>query len=274
MSDSSADALSHYAIRGGNPGRERLRLIASTLRPTTVALFDRLAIGEGHICLDVGCGGGDVTLELARRVGPRGLAVGTDIDDEKLELARSEAAAQGVGHITYERGDIRNQSPSRTYDFVYARFLLSHLPDPLAAAVALHRHVRPGGLVVLEDIDASGTFAWPPCPALERYQELYASVVRGRGGNPDIGTRLPELLLDAGFDDVDINVVQPASLRGPMKSIHAITMENIADALIADGIASRDECNALIRDLHAYGADPRTVTSLPRIVQTWGRRRG
>jgi 2-polyprenyl-3-methyl-5-hydroxy-6-metoxy-1,4-benzoquinol methylase len=61
-----------YAIRGGTAGRERLRVLARTLHTSTGALFDRLGVGAGLTCLDVGCGGGDVTFELARRVADRG----------------------------------------------------------------------------------------------------------------------------------------------------------------------------------------------------------
>ena len=56
----------HYVIRGGVEGRERLRMIARTMRPTTLALFDRVGIPRDARCLDVGSGGGDVTLDLAR----------------------------------------------------------------------------------------------------------------------------------------------------------------------------------------------------------------
>jgi len=87
MSDST-----HYVIRGGSAGRERLRMLSRVMHPTSSSLFDRLALHEGQSCLDVGCGGGDATLELARRVGPRGRVVGVDIDATKLELARAEAA--------------------------------------------------------------------------------------------------------------------------------------------------------------------------------------
>ena len=72
-----------YAIRGGIAGRERLRILARTLYAGTGALFDRLGVGAGLRCLDAGCGGGDVTLELARRVGPRGRVIGVDLDQAK-----------------------------------------------------------------------------------------------------------------------------------------------------------------------------------------------
>ena len=75
-----------YVIRGGAQGRERLRILARVLHSSTAALFERLGVGDGMVCLDIGCGGGDVTLELARRVGPRGRVVGADIDETTLAL--------------------------------------------------------------------------------------------------------------------------------------------------------------------------------------------
>jgi 2-polyprenyl-3-methyl-5-hydroxy-6-metoxy-1,4-benzoquinol methylase len=65
----------HYIIRGGVEGRERLRVLARVMRPTTLNLFDRVGIRPGMACLDVGCGGGDVTFELADLVGPKGRVV-------------------------------------------------------------------------------------------------------------------------------------------------------------------------------------------------------
>src|SRR5262249_21531875 len=74
----------HYAIRGGVAGRERLRILGRVMASSTRSLFERLGVGDGLTCLDAGCGGGDVTLELARRVGPRGRAIGVDIDGTAL----------------------------------------------------------------------------------------------------------------------------------------------------------------------------------------------
>src|SRR5262245_38211782 len=115
---------SHYVIRGGIEGRERLRILARVMHETTSQLFDRLEIEEGMSCLDVGCGGGDATLELARRVGARGHAVGADIDATKLEVAASEAAEHGVANVRFEQLDVRESTLPSTFDVVYSRFLL------------------------------------------------------------------------------------------------------------------------------------------------------
>src|SRR3954447_25743934 len=109
--ENTMTASAEYAIRGGVAGRERLRILARTLHPSTSALFDRLGVGAGLRCLDVGCGGGDVTFELARRVGPRGRVVGVDLDAAKLDLARQEAATQGLSNIEFRALDVRIAEP-------------------------------------------------------------------------------------------------------------------------------------------------------------------
>ncbi|HZN12593.1 MAG TPA: methyltransferase domain-containing protein [Blastocatellia bacterium] len=264
--------IEHYAIRGGTEGRERLRIISRVLRPSTTSLLGRLGVGDGMTCLDVGCGGGDVTAEIASRVGPRGRAVGVDMDEAKLEIARREAEEQGIRNVEFRALDIRRQEAGSGFDLVYARFLLTHLDDPAEAVAAFRRHLRPGGLVVVEDIDFSGYFTYPECQAHRRYRELYCAVVRKRGGDPDIGPRLPSLLAEGGFDEVGVAVVQPVGTQGEVKLISPITMESIADVALSDGLASREEIDAVVRELYEFADNPQTLASLPRIVQAWGRR--
>lgn len=262
----------HYAIQGGLPGRERLRVLSRVMHPTTTALFDRLNVGPGLTCLDVGCGGGDVTLELARRVAPAGRVVGVDVDEAKLDLARQEAAGAGLGNVTYQQLDVRTQTVGEYFDVVYARFLLSHLDDPSRVLGSFHQHLRPGGLVVVEDVDFTGHFTWPESPAARRFADLYGAVVRKRGGNPDLGPHLPVLLADAGFAEVGLHVVQPIATEGEAKLLNPLTLVNIADAVLQDGLASREELDEMVRQLYEFAADPRTVAGAPRIVQAWGRR--
>jgi SAM-dependent methyltransferase len=262
----------HYAIRGGIAGRERLRIIARVLRPSTQSLFERLGVGEGLMCLDAGCGGGDVTVELARRVGPRGRATGVDIDESILCLARREAEEQGIRNVEFRMLDFQAQGAGSCFDVVYARFLLTHLADPSGAVAACYGHLRPGGLVIVEDVDFSGHFTYPECSAFQRYHGLYCTVVRRRGGDPNIGLRLPSLLIEGGFENVELAVVQPVGTQGEVKLINPITMDNIAEAVLGDGLAPRQEIDAIVQELYEFAANPRTVAGLPRVVQAWGRR--
>jgi SAM-dependent methyltransferase len=262
----------HYIIRGGLEGRERLRVIARILKPSTGALFERVGIGPGLRVLDAGCGGGDVTLDLARRVGPHGAAIGFDTDETKLALAREDAARQQLTNVLFQRSDITALAEERAYDVIYSRFLLSHLPDPAGAVTKLFSALRPAGLLIVEDVDHSGCFCEPDLPAYRSYVSLYRQAAARRGVDPDIGPRLPRLLIGAGFTSVELSIVQPAALEGETKLGVPLTLENIAPAILADGLATRQELDTIIRELYAAARDVTTLMSFPRIVQAWGRR--
>jgi len=78
----------------------------------------------------------------------------------------------------------------------------------------------------------------PRVEAFQRYHQLYCTVVRRRGGDPNIGPRLPILLSDGGFESVELTVVQPIGTVGEVKLISPLTLENIADAVLEDGLAT------------------------------------
>lgn len=262
----------HYLIRGGVEGRERLRLLARVMRPTTIALFDRIGIEAGMACLDVGCGGGDVTLDLIERVGPAGRVVGWDIDKTKIDLARREADEKGIHNVEYRVVDIAQMEPTAEFDVVYSRFLLSHLKDPAGALAKFERSARPGCLVALEDIDFSGFFCYPDSAVLHRFIELFSESSKRRGGDPNMGLRLPGLLIDLGFERIQTNVVQPAGIDYEVKLMLPVTMENIAESVLADGLAESDEIDRVIAGLYELARGDGAFVSHPRVIQAWGYR--
>ena len=260
-----------YIIRGGVAGRERLRVLSRVMGPMTVALLERAGVAPGARCLDVGCGGGDVTLALARMVGPSGAVVGVDIDEIKLQLARHEAADAGVRNVEYRRAGIDELDADGTFDVAYARFLLSHLPDPAEGVRRLAGAVRPGGVVAVQDIDYVGGFCHPPSPAYDFAWDLYPRVAAYGGGDAELGRRLPGLFADAGFEAIGVHVEQPAGFDEDLKLLTALTFESIADTAVAAGLVDCGEVDERMHDLHRFAARPDTLLSLPRMVQVWGR---
>lgn len=265
---------SRYAIRGGVEGRERLRLLSEVMGSSTRALLSDVAIPRGSICLDIGCGGGDVTFELARATGPTGRAIGVDLDETKVEMARREAEQQGLSNVVFDVQDVTEWVPPEAVDVVYARFLLSHLANPASVVAAMRPQIRSAGVLVVEDIDFRGHFAEPHCPALSRYVELYTASVRNRGGDPNIGPRLPGLLREGGFGDVQMKVVHHVALEGGIKLLSCVTLENIAEAVLQDGLTTEEALNETINEFYAFARDPHTVLGGPRVFQVWGRNVG
>jgi ubiquinone/menaquinone biosynthesis C-methylase UbiE len=261
-----------YVIEGGQKGKARLQLLARILQPTTLQLFDRLGLAAAMRALDVGCGGGDVTLELGRRVSTHGHVTGLDFDDAILALARRDAEAAGLDNVEFRHADALRLDEPPHYDFIYARFLLTHLADPQRGLAGLIRAAKPGGLVVVEDIDFTGHFCYPPCPAFDRYLDLYTRAVHLKGGDANIGPKLPGMFLQAGLAEVGMNLVQPVHRAEEGKLISQITLERIGGAVIAAELASAEEFAATVGEFAEFTARTDTIISLPRIFQVWGTR--
>lgn len=263
-----AAATDTYIIRGGVEGFDRMKVVSRVAHASTCALFDRVGIRAGMKCLDVGCGTGDVTFELARRVGASGVVVGVDLDEVKLDLARREASE--LRNVELRRTDVTAMSGAPEYDLVYARLLLTHTTDPGDTLAKLRRLLLPGGMIVVEDIDLSGSFCHPPSAAHARYLELYTETARRKGVDPNIGPRLPELLASAGLTRVQVGVVQPMGLVGEVKLLPALTMKAITDSVVAQNLAREEDVERIVADLFAMAEDPRTLMGAPRLVQAWG----
>lgn len=188
----------NHVLRGGAQGAERLRLLAAVKWPTTKFLLDRAGLRRGMHCLDVGCGIGAVAFRMAEIVGPTGRVVGMDIDERCVELARLEVQRLGV-NVDFSSGSVTDLQDTAGYDLVFGRFVLTHLREPEKALQRMVHAARPGGVIVVEDIQFTGHFSHPACPAFDRYVALYQEVVRRKGGNPNIGPRLLGMFLDAGL---------------------------------------------------------------------------
>ena len=94
-------------IRGGQEGYDRLLLLARDRWPDTAALFERAGLSKGMRCIDLGCGGGEVTLEIAGLVAPGGSVTGVDLDEIKLDLGRRAAAKRGLDNVEFRPLNVR-----------------------------------------------------------------------------------------------------------------------------------------------------------------------
>jgi ubiquinone/menaquinone biosynthesis C-methylase UbiE len=262
-----------YTIRGGRTDADRLARQARVMAAATAAFLSRVGVEEGWRCLDVGCGDGQVTLELARTVGRAGRAEGIDLDEDALAIARAAARQAGLG-AEFVRADATEPPERDTFDLAYTRLLLSHLPDAVGALRAMRDAVRPGGWVAVEDLFTGTLRSEPPAPALDRLQEVYSATVRGHGGDPTIGPRLPVLLGVAGLDQVS-----EATVENPMTTVEdklflAELVDNMRDAMVASGAATAAELDELRADVERAARDPERVFHQARIHQVWGRRPG
>jgi SAM-dependent methyltransferase len=156
----------------------------------------------GMNVLDVGCGPGTITADLAELVTP-GQVTAVDAAEDVLNQARETAAGRGLDNVRFAVADVHALDfPDDSFDVVHAHQVLQHVGDPVRALSEMRRVCRPGGIVAARDSDY-GSFTWyPQVPSLDEWQSLYHRVARANGGEPDAGRRLLSWARAAGFSDI------------------------------------------------------------------------
>lgn len=264
--------MPRYVIRGGREGYERLKVLARARSDDTAALLNRVGVRAGWRCLDVGCGSGDVTLEIARLVGENGSVVGIDIDATKLELARIEAAESALRNVEFRIVDVNDWTEPLGYDLVYCRFLLQHLSQPLDLIRRMWAAVKDGGALVVEDTDFEGLHCEPPNAGFEFYARTYPSTLARFGGDANLGRKLYGLFLEVGIPNPNVKLVQRVDAMGGEKPMPLLTLEASAQSMIDGGLATPESIQSAIASLAAFTDDPTTIMSSPRIYQVWAHR--
>ncbi len=172
-------------------------------RPLATAL-DRLGLRQGWRCVDVGAGGGDVSVALAEIVGRDGRIYAVDVDPARRDDVARAAAAHGaqVLAITQSGEDL---TLPEAVDLAFCRFLLLHVVDPVRVLRRMGEAVRPGGWVVAQE----------PVTTAGRVDGEPLSFPGSR--HPDVGAVLPALVRDAGLEIVDAWAEAPAGVgAGPV----------------------------------------------------------
>jgi SAM-dependent methyltransferase len=215
--------------------RERLALLTQIADPITAGRLNRLGVGPGWRCLEVGAGDGSVVRLFAERVGPEGRVVATDFDPRflvGLELPNIEIRRHNI---------LEDELESDYYDIVHCRCVLQHLPDPSWALGRLLKAVRPGGWLLAEDSDSRSFGAADPghprAAAFNRSSRALGGALKAAGPvDPDFGRRLPALVDGLGIQDFGHDgVTVTARGGGPIARFFQMTDELLRDRAIAAG---------------------------------------
>lgn len=182
-------------------------------RPLVTAL-DRLELEEGWRCVDVGAGGGDVSVALARLVGRDGRVYAVDSDPAARDATAAAAAAAGTAQVLAITQSAEDLTLPELVDLAFCRFLLLHVVDPVRALRRMAQAVRPGGWVVAQEpITSAGRIAGSPL-SMPGARHL------------DVGALLPALVRDAGLEVVDAWAEAPAGVGpGPVSAYLAALTE-------------------------------------------------
>ena len=218
--------------------------LESWLGPATEAMFDSAGVISGARVLDVAAGAGGQSLAAARRVGPKGRVVATDISPTILTYAAKAAAEAGVTNIdTLEvDGETLDVLPADSFDAVISRVGLIYFPDQLAALAGMRRALRDGGriaAVVYSTPDHNGFFSVPVSIIRERAQ--LPAPQPGQPGPFSLGSPgvLESVLAEAGFTDIHVRVV-PSPLRLP-SAVDCVRFERESFGALHQMLAGLDD---------------------------------
>jgi len=203
----------------------------------------------GMSLLDVGCGPGTITRDLATRVAP-GAVLGLDRSEDALAAARE--LARDLPGLAFSPGDVYAlEFGDGAFDVVHAHQVLQHLNDPVAALAEMGRVCREGGLVAVRD-GVYATMTWyPEADELTRWLDLYCRTARANGGDPDAGRRLVGWARAAGLTDVTASAStwcfsSPEDRRWWAETwAQRITVSALAEQIVELGFAAQDTLDAI-----------------------------
>ena len=208
MSAANAAQVAYWNDAAGRTWASKQDQIDRQIRPLGLAAMDRLAPAPGETLLDVGCGCGDTSLELARRVGAEGEVLGLDISVPMLDVARQRAAAAGARGLEFREADAQTAAFPGGRDAVFSRFGVMFFSDPVAAFCNLRSALKPGGRLAFVCWRPLAENLWMRLPA-ETAAGLIPPAPPPEPGAPGPFAfadpdRVRWILAEAGFTGVDI----------------------------------------------------------------------
>ena len=216
---------------------------------------------DGMSVLEVGSGPGFTTGQLLELL-PTSPLTCVEVDRTLLDQAEHYLQDKGRARVQLVEGSVMDTGlPSNQFDFVYARFLFQHLADPLGAAQEIWRVLKPGGKLVIFDIDDGlfGLFA-PPIPEFTKVLETFGAAQAARGGNRHIGRNLWRILNTAKFANIDVEVVaSDSSTRGVESYLQHIHPDRMI-SLVKAGLLTEAELTEYSAALETFLATPDAYT--------------
>jgi SAM-dependent methyltransferase len=224
---------------------------------------------SGMSVLDVGCGPGTITADLAASVAP-GLVTAVDESADVLDVARVEAERRELSNVSFATADVHQLGfPDGAFDVVHAHQVLQHVADPVAALREMRRVCAPGGIVAARDADYAGFTWFPQLPALDLWRDLYERAARANHGEPDAGRRLLSWARQAGFDDITPTGSLWCYATPPTRQwwggmwADRIVHSRIARDLLDLGLATAEQLEEIAAAWRAWADDPDGWIAIP-----------
>jgi SAM-dependent methyltransferase len=264
-------ATGRYALATGEAADYRLRILHELYGPGTRRVLLESGLRNGMRVADLGCGVGMVTALLAELAGPGGQVVGIDASGAQIAQARERMNGSGTSVRFVEASATDTGLPPGSFDLVYCRFLLIHLPEPERALHEMFALLKPDGVLVCEDGDLTACGSEPPS-ALDAFADLWGRLGPRRGLDYTLGRRLYQMVLAAGFSAPEITFNRPVRARGESKRLLELSVAEAGPAFVEAGLITADELDCTLTEMRRVNADGSVLAVMPRMAQVWARK--
>jgi ubiquinone/menaquinone biosynthesis C-methylase UbiE len=256
--------MTGYALDNSwDKARRRLSLLEQQLDPMTKRRFLSLGLTQGATCLEIGAGGGSVARWLSEHVGPTGKVVATDINTALLEnLSAPNLEA-------WQHDILAEDLPIGHFDFAHTRWLLHHLPDPEIAIDRMIASLKPGGWLLLEEVDFFPVHASHQSDYRDFMVALTDTVVKASGRDCFWARVLPEIVAKRGLAEMggegDFSLLRGGS---PVSEFFSLTAEQMRERMLSSGAISAEKLDRALAllalpEFWAFGGGG---------IAVWGRR--
>ena len=248
-----------YALGTGMAEIIRLGLQHRLWSADAFAVWERAGIRPGQTVLDIGCGPGYTSFDLAGLVTSTGKVVAIDESAKFIEHLKERQISVGDRTIDARLGDVQHLDlPPESFDAAYQRWVLCFVKDPEAVVRGVARALKPGGVFVSQDYTHyEGIQLAPPSEPFRRFARVVAEAWRGHGGDTEVGLRLPMWLERHGLTPVEISPLHRIARPGSqLWTWPTIFIETYGPKLVEEGRLTPEEHRALVEDWKAHASDP------------------
>jgi len=256
---------------------ERLALQSDFYRDMTEDMLRRAGLAAGMRVIDIGCGGGDVSLIAAHLVGPSGRVLGIDRSAEAVAAARRRADAAGARQVAFAVSELDTFLADAPHDALIGRFVLMYLSDPAATLAALVRNLAENGIVAFQEMEMRTARGFPDAPLFQRCIEWYAAAIERAGFESGMGGKLFATFARAGL--LPPQTVAAGRIEGGPDSIGyelmAANLRTMLPMLVRHKVVTPAEVGleTLADRLRREAQDGGRCLMFPLLVSAWTRLR-
>lgn len=271
-----SDKASSYLLTSSSDEMQRLRLQAQVWEPAAAEFLAELGISPGSRVLDLGCGAMGVLEPLSRLVGDYGTVVGLERDAVQLAAARAFVEEARLTNVSIIEGDAFNTGlPAGDFDVVHIRFLFAPVGRDAELLAEMLRLVRPGGIIAIQEPDASCWNVAPPNQSWSALKTAILAAFRAGGGDFDAGCRTFGMLRAAGLRQVSQrNAVLAVTGDHPYKRLPLQFAVSLRKRILEGGLMSETQLDACLSDVAAVAQDPGSVMTTFIVTQVAGQKTG